>query len=475
MIKCWRYSEMKTNFVEYDVIVIGGGPGGLPAAIAAARQGAKVLLVEKNGFLGGNLTIGLPLLAYLDKDGNQVVRGIAQEFIDELTKVNAASPHHWCPMHDSVTVYDHEVFKVIALQMCIEANVEILLHTIVIDTNVENGVLQSITLFGKSHRIEARAKVYIDATGDGDLGYMAGATFEMGQKGTGVLQPPTLMCTVGGIDFDQVIDYIEQHPEQMQLAETIETYPGYDASYFRTNPSHHALVGFRKLFTELKEKGELPVNRDTIIYIQSLIPGQAHLNCTRHLGIDGSDVYDLTKAEIEGHIQNFKLIQTLRKYVPGFANCYLTQISPFLGVRETRRFHGLETLTEEMLVNGVIGKDTIGIGSYIIDIHDGAGSSTIVKKVKPYGLPYGMTCSRDIKNLMFSGRCASMDAVAMSSARVMPPLMAMGQAAGVGAAIAVQKGIHPGSVDVQELRNILAGDGVMLQPSADAKEMYPQL
>ena len=463
---------MNMSIAEYDVVVIGGGPGGLPAAIAAARQGVKVLLVEKNGFLGGNLTIGLPLLAFLDKDGNQVIRGIAQELIDELAKKNAAGPHKWCPMHDSVTIYDHEVFKVVALEMCMDAGVEILLHTVVIDTNVENGVLQSITLFGKAHRIEVRAKVFIDATGDGDVGYMAGATFDMGQKGTGVLQPPTLMCTVGGIDFDQVIDYVEKNPEQMQLALTIETYPGYDASYFRKNPHHHVLVGMRKLLGELRDKGELPINRDTIIYIQSLIPGQAHLNCTRHLGIDGSDVFDLTKAEIEGHIQNFRLIETLRQYVPGFAQCYLTQISPFLGVRESRRFHGLKTLTEEMLIGGVIGEDAVGIGSYIIDIHDGGGNGTIVKKVKPYGLPYGMTCSRDIANLMFSGRCASMDAVAMSSARVMPPLMAMGQGAGVGAALAVKNGCYPGMVDVDELRKILAADGVMLKPSADAKERY---
>lgn len=463
---------MKTNIAEYDVVVVGGGPGGLPAAIAAARNGAKVLLVEKNGFLGGNLTIGLPLLAYLDKDGNQVIRGIAQEFIDELAKKNAVSPHHWCPMHDSVTIYDHEVFKVVALEMCLAAGVEILLHTQVIETNVENGVLEAVTLFGKARRIEVHAKVFIDATGDGDVGYIAGATFEMGQKGTGVLQPPTLMCTVGGVDFDRIIDYLEKNPEQMRLAPTIETYPGYDASYLRSNPHHHVMVGLRKMFTELREKGELPVDRDTIIYIQSLVPGQVHLNCTRHLGIDGSDVFDLTRAEIDGHIQNLKFVDTLRKYVPGFENCYLTQIYPFLGVRETRRFHGISALTEEMLVHGVIGEDSVGIGSYIIDIHDGAGASTIVKKVKPYGLPYGMTVSRDIKNLMFSGRCASMDAVALSSARVMPPLMAMGQGAGVGAALAVKHGVYPGEVDVREIRAILLKSDVMLEPSPDAKEMY---
>ena len=120
---------MKKEMLTYDVAVIGGGPGGLPAALAAARQGAKVLLVEKNGYLGGNMAIGLPLLGYLDKDGNQIIRGIAQEFVDALAEKNAVSPHHWCPNHNSVTIYDHEVFKIVAFEKCLEAGIAILLHT----------------------------------------------------------------------------------------------------------------------------------------------------------------------------------------------------------------------------------------------------------------------------------------------------------------------------------------------------------
>ncbi len=462
---------MKLETLQYDVAVIGGGPGGLPAAIAAARQGARVLLVEKNGYLGGNLTIGLPLLGYLDKDGNQVIRGIAQELVDALAERGACSPHHWCPMHDSVTIYDDEVFKVVALEKCLEAGVELLLHTQVIGANAENGRLKSVTLFGKGRRMELEARVFIDATGDGDVGYMAGARFDMGQAGTGALQPPTLMCTVEGVELEKTIAYIEAHPEQMVLAPTVETYPGYDGSYLRSNPDHHVLVGFRKLFLELKDRGELPVDRDTMIYIETLTPGRVNLNCTRHLGVDGSDVRDLTRGEIEGQMQNLKLIEVLRRHVPGFENCRLVRLYPFLGVRESRRFRGVETLTEAMLLEGRIGEDAVGLGSYIIDIHDGGGSGTIVKKVRPYGLPYGMCVSRDVDNLMFSGRCASMDAVALSSCRVMPPLMAMGQGAGVGAALAVRRGVDPGQVDVGEIRAVLRADGVMLEPSPEAREM----
>lgn len=466
---------MKLETLNYDIVVIGGGPGGLPAALAAARQGAKVLLVERNGYLGGNLTLGLPLLGYLDKYGNQVIRGIAQELVDALTEKGACSPHHWCPMHDSVTIYNDEVFKVVAFEKCLEAGVELLLHTQVIDTNVENGLLKSITLFGKGRRMEVNAKVFIDATGDGDVGYLAGATYEMGQKGTGKLQPPTLMCTVDNVNEEELVAYLEQDPEQTQLAPTIEVGPGYDASYYRYNPDHHVIVAFRKKFTELKEKGILPVDRDTLISIQTLTPGRVNLNCTRHLGVDGSDVRDLTRAEIEGHIQNLKLVEVLRKHMPGFENATLTKIYPFIGIRESRRFHGMATLTEDALLNGTIDDTSVGIGSYIIDIHDGDGASTIVKKVKPYGIPYGTTVSADIGNLMFSGRCASMDAVALSSLRVMPPLMAMGQGAGVGAALAVKQNCLPGQVNVAQVRSILLKDGVMLEPDPDAADHYPSI
>ena len=462
---------MKLETLRYDVAVIGGGPGGIPAAIAAARQGAKVLLVEKNGFLGGNMTIGLPLLGYLDKDGNTVIKGIAQELVDAMTELGACSPHTWCPNHNSVTIMDEEVFKVVALQKCIEAGVEILLYTQVIDTNVENGCLKSVTLFGKGRKMELEADVFIDATGDGDVGYMAGARYEMGQKDSGTLQPPTMMCTIDGVDLHKTIDYLDEHPEQMTMCKTHESYPGYDATYFRANFKHHVLVGFRKLMLELKADGVLPIDRDTLICITTLTEGRVNLNCTRHLGINGSDVKDLTRATIEGHFQNMKLIEVLRQYVPGFENARLVRFYPFLGIRETRCFHGLETLTEEDLLSGRIHDTAVGLGAYIIDIHAGDGSGTICKKVKPYGLPYGMTVSADISNLMFSGRCASMDAVAMSSCRVMPPLMAMAQGAGVGAALAVKKGIKPGQVEASEVRAILRADGCQLEPDPDAKEM----
>lgn len=455
---------MRTEHWEYDVVVIGAGPGGLPAAVEAARHGARVLLVEQHGYLGGNLTIGLPLLGYLDKDGRPIIGGIAQELVDRLAERGAAGPHTWCPLHNSVTIYDHEIFKIVALELCREAGVELLLHMQIIDTLVENDRLSSVTLFGKSRRIEVSAKVFIDATGDGDVAYMAGCSYEKGQDNCGTVQPPTVMCTLGGVDVERTIAFLEEDPEQSELPESMRIYPGYDAAFFRANPKYHVMVAMRKLFRSLKEEGKLPVDRDTLIYIQSLIPGQVHINCTRHLGIDGSDALDLTRAEIEGHLQNDALVEALRQYVPGFEHCYLTQIYPFVGIRESRRFRGLAELTGEAVQQGYVGRDAVGLGGYIIDIHDGQGSGTVIEKVAPYGLPYGMACSAEIPNLMLSGRCASMDSVALSSVRVMPTLMALAQGAGLGAALALRDEKDPGQVNVTEIRRILQAEGVILTP-----------
>ena len=255
---------MNKQMRQYDVCVIGGGPGGIAAALSAARGGAKVLLVEKNGCMGGNLVIGLPLLGYLDKDGRQVTAGIAQELVDALTARNATYGHRWCPLHNSVTLYDHEQLKIILFEKLLEAKVDMLLHTELTRVNVDDGHIDSVTVFGKGWEIEVSAKIFIDGTGDGDLAYMAGARYEKGQDNCGKMQPPTLMCTVRGVELEKLWKFVEDDPEQMVWGSTVEMKEGYNADFFRASPNH-VFVGLRKLFGQLRVQGELPVDRDTLI------------------------------------------------------------------------------------------------------------------------------------------------------------------------------------------------------------------
>jgi len=275
---------MNTISKEFDVVVLGAGPGGLAAALAAARGGAKVLLVEKNGYLGGNMAIGLPLLGFLDKDGNKVIGGIADEFMRDMASYEtaygrAASEHKVCPMHNSVTLYDHELFKIVALHKVLDAGIDVLFHTDIEAVNVENASIREITLRGKGYRIFIKAKVYIDASGDGDMAYLAGASYEKGQKDTGILQPPTMMFTLSGVDIDRTIDYLAENPDQMDRSKTIDCAGGYDADFFRSDPNF-VMVAMRKLFAELRAQGKMPVNRENIIVINSLLPGEVHMNCT---------------------------------------------------------------------------------------------------------------------------------------------------------------------------------------------------
>ncbi len=445
-----------------EIAVIGAGPAGISAALAAARRGKKVLLLEKAGFLGGNATLGLPLLGFLDLAGRRIVGGIPQEYVRKLCERGQCLGHRTCPKHNSVTNIDPEGFKILAIELCREAGIEILLHAEACRVEKEGERIRSVTLFGKGNEITVTADLFIDCTGDGDVAYLADCSFESGQPGTGVLQPPTVMYTLENVDTAKLFDYIEAHPEEMTYSATIDHRPGYDADYFRAS-DNHVFVGLSKIFERLRAEGNCPVERNTLIYIKSMNPGEVYVNSTRLLNTDATDLFDLTKAELDGQLQAAALTKVLKENVPGFKNAFISSIAPSLGVRETRRFKGIRELTGEMLLNGEIPEDTIALGGYKIDIHSGTDRNTVFKTVEePFGIPYGCLVSAEVENLMFAGRCASMDAAALAAARVMPQCMSMGQAAGIAAAMALDAGCTPAEVSVEDLRNELLKDGAVL-------------
>jgi len=457
-----KMREVKKKVLRTEVLVLGGGSGGLGAALAAAREGADTIIVDRQGFLGGNMTIGLPLLGFLDAQERQVTAGLAQKLVDRLIELDGAFPHRPCPLHNSTTNVDPSLMKIVIFEMVKEYGVKPLLHCEVIGCTVEDGELKSVIVKGKGQEIEIFADVFIDSTGDADLAYMAGAEYEMGQYKDGEKQPPTLMFTVGGFDLDKFLAYLKENPEQLQHGSTMKIRDGYNPDFF-TESENHVFVGLRALVSKLREEGKCPIDRDTIIYINLPQDGYIALNCIRLLNFDGTQLQDLSDGEMNAHLQILPLIDMLKEHVPGFENIYLSSIAPFLGIRETRRVVGKQMVRESEAVNGVIPEDTIALGSYIIDIHSGSGDSTIIRSLdNPYGITYGATISKDIKRLMMSGRCISVDPVVFGSSRVMPTSMSIGEGAGIGAALAAKEGIYPENVDVQEIREKLRENGAIL-------------
>jgi ribulose 1,5-bisphosphate synthetase/thiazole synthase len=453
---------MTSQKLQYDVAVIGGGPSGLAAALASARHGAKVIILERNDYIGGNAVSGLPLLGFLDKQGRQVVGGIAQEMIDALEKIGMTAGHNRCPLHNSVTVIHPEYFKMIAMEKCQEAGIDLLLHCELIDVEVVNKKITQVTVMGKGMKIDISASVFIDGTGDGDAAFLAGCSYEKGQKESGLMQPPTLMFSVCGFNEDEFFEYLEQHPEDLQPAHTMQVSQGYDVPYFKSHRSY-VFLGLRSLLNQLREKGVNPLSRDTLIYINSMNPGQIYINATRVHRFDGTDPHDITRAGMESMRQISQLLELLKHHIPGFQNCYLSSINPTLGVRETRRFSGKKRLLINDVVNGCIPEDTIALGSYKVDIHSAVDDSTILMDLEgPYGIPLDCLISNELEGLLFSGRCISMDAEALGSVRIMPTCMAIGEAAGVCAALAVKQGVEPSQVAYREVVALLKEDNAIL-------------
>lgn len=454
---------MKQLFYEYDIAVIGAGPAGIATAITAARMGKKVALFEKNSFLGGAMAIGLSPLGFLSQDGRQCIAGFGEEFINRLRDQGNSLGHRICPKHNSVTCVNSEGVKLLALEMCMEAGVDVLLHCEVLDVEVTGNTIHKLTMYGKCNKIDIYAKVYVDCTGDGDVAYLAGCSYEMGQADTHVLQPPTVMFTLENVEQEKLFAYLDTHPEELRYNRAgIFEDERYCPDYFRRDPNH-VFVGLQKTFRELKAKGELPVERESFIYIGSTNPGEVYVNSIRILNADATDIRDLSRAEMEGTLQIPKLIKLLRERIPGFEHCYLSSIAPSLGVRETRRFAGLRRVVAEDCANANVPEDTVCLSGYKIDIHSGKDDGLFFKAVKkPFGIPYGALVSADVDNLMFAGRCISCDAVALGSLRVIPSCLAMGQAAGVGAALSVQHNLAPAEVSVNTIRKILLSQNAIL-------------
>ncbi len=441
-----------------DVLVVGGGPAGLIAAQAAADDGLKVMLIESRSFVGGNMTIGLPILGFLGQKGNQIIKGLPQKFIDKLKERDAASEHRPCPLHMSLTLVEQEAVKNVGLECLQDAGVEVLLYVFFAGVIMEGDSIKGVIIESKSGREVILAKTVIDCTGDADVAYRAGVACEYGNEVGGV-QPPTLMFCMGNVDTEKLRLSIAQEP-RTYLTDFIP------AEYFGQN-NQFIVVGMRSLMEKARENGfELPVERTIII--TGLREGEVWINMTRVNGVNGTDPQSLTFGEKEGRRQIEDIQKYLIAYVPGFEDAYFAKMAPFIGIRETRRIIGKYVLTADDILGCKRFDDAIAVASYPLDIHHPEGGGcTLTWCGDCYDIPYRSLIPEKIENLIVAGRCISSTHEAMSAIRVMAPCMAMGEAAGRAAKLAIRHQVLPSALDVQLLRAELTEKGVFLNPAVE--------
>jgi hypothetical protein len=401
---------------SFDVIVIGGGPAGIIAALAAARVGVKTLLIEKNGFLGGAATASVlgPISPFHFYD-EQVIKGIPQEFVDELIKAEGSTGHmktlNPYGSGDSLCFYDREKYKYVAAGMLIKANVTILYHSFLFGIVKSGNRLTGIKTISKSGERTYMASIFVDATGDGDLAALAGAEYILGNA-DGTMQPSSSMFEMSNVDTEALYNYIYDNPGEFEWVSDIV--PLREFSH-RLDQNYFVAQGFKSLVQQGIRDGKLKFGRDSVLLLNGIYPGTIHFNSTRVSGLNPLNVEEMTRGEIDGRRQIESVSEFMIKYVPGFAKAYVSVTNAELGVRESRHITGLYILTGTDVTEGRKFDDVVSRGYFPIDIHN-QGVSGYSKKSTggtwqplkdTFDIPYRSLVPKIIDGLVLSGRCIS--------------------------------------------------------------------
>lgn len=424
---------------EYDVIVCGGGPAGFIAATTAAREGVKILLVERYGFLGGTATAGLMVDLGSIYDGKDViVGGISHEFLHRLEKHSEAEAHD--AKSHSMT-FDPESMIAVCQEMVLEAGVNILLHTIFVRPIMKGNQVTGIIVENKSGRKAILGKVVIDATGDGDVAFNSGAKYWIGREKDNKCQPVTLEILLGNVDVTRTPKIVHDLIPQIKDASKKGKWP----------------IPTERLFSfgRVKKQGAPNDPKSAFFFI----------NGTNVLGIDGTSAESLTRAEIETRKQVEPLVDFLRKYAPGFEKCYLDRTAAQVGIRETRRIAGDCILTREDVLSSRHFDDGVVPAANSIDVHEVDGKDfkhDYLKEGTHYEIPYGCFLPAGLESILVAGRCISADHFALGSARVMVVCMPMGEAVGIAGALSVKNRILPRKVPVDKIKTILRKRGTVV-------------
>ena len=451
--------EMK---YQTDVLIIGGGPAGVCAAIAAARMGVSTVLVEEGGFCGGMATRGLvgPFMTCYDAEGKEmIIRGLFEEIVDRMVArgfaihpaevMGGTAFTSWIKVgHDHVTPFEAEGLKLILDEMLMEAGVKVLYHTTFLQPIMDEKKITGAVVASKSGIQGISAKMVIDATGDGDVAYRCGAEYEMGNEELGLMQPATMFFRISNVDTDKVEADIQANLHNFYRKEGVN----YRSFHWRV--------------TEARENGDWSLDRVSIGLFRMPKKDEWCVNTSRIMNIDSTDSESLTKAEILGRKQVDEILNFLRKYVPGCEDARLKSTASYIGIRESRHIKGEYRLTAEDLLSAKVPEDSILIAANSVDVHGRFGPKS--NEYTPiegsyYGVPYRSLIPLGIDGLLLAGRCISADSTAAGAIRVMPPCMAMGQAAGTAAAMAAKQSIPVRDVEISLLQEQLKNNGVCLR------------
>ncbi len=408
---------------RYDVVIAGGGPGGVCAAVGAAQEGATVLLAERYGFLGGMATAGLvnPFMSYR-AGGKKLTSAVFNELLDRLDKIGA--------LDRGGQVFDDEGMKIVLDRMMQDYGIDLLLHATLTGVEMAPGepLIAAAQVVGKSGQMALHGAVFVDSTGDGDLAAFAGAPFEMGRKQDGLCQPMTLCFRVGGV---------AGRPTVAQLHEELNS-----------------------IYLEAKAAGEVNNPREDILIFATTVPHIFHFNTTRVIQRNATNTLDMTAAELEGRRQTAELVDLFRRKSPRFRDAYLIKTAAQIGVRESRRVMGQYVLDVDDVLEAARFEDGIARSNYPVDIHSPTGEGTVLQHLPPgefYEIPYRCLVPQGVDNLLIGARCISATHEAHSSLRVMPVVAGIGEAAGIAAAWAAREGIAPKEIDGVRLSKRVLG------------------
>jgi hypothetical protein len=453
------YSEparMVPVLAEVDVLVVGGGPSGVAAAVGAAATGASTLLVEQSGAFGGMWTQGLVITlagynCWLQPDRARAVAGVGGEWLRRAHQIGGVSDHDGFALSS-----DPEKMKLVADEMLQDHGVDVLLHVLATAPIVADGVVRGCVIETVEGRRAVYAGVTVDCTGNGDVVSRSGPDWTKGET----LQPMTMSMRIGNVRPVDTVDHTapRQIPIGPGAADLVEPALSAYASVRADVPIDIPAM------REARARGGLPVFGGP--WFGGLDKEVVWVNTVRIVG-DATNLRDLTRAEMQGRKEAFALFDYFRRHIEGFADGRLLQTSPQIGIRETRRLNGGYTLTGDDIRSGVEFEDSVALGCWPIDVHPAGGDVGSHKMFvpEPYGIPYRSLIPATTDGLIAAGRCISVDREALGSVRVGATCTATGHAAGVAAALCVRHGRRPRDLDVSDLRHTLRSQGALVSPA----------